>query len=530
MSSASSSGRLTPGAWGYDGDAATDAELAQLRALLQARFPDADLKPRSPVPWQSVPLSTPRVPPPGALADICDVSPEARLRHARGRSYLDMVSLQAGDYGTPPDVVATPGDAHQVAAVLDWAAAAGAAVIPFGGGTSVVGGVTPPGGGRTVISLSMEGMTRLLDIDSVSRAAHIQAGARGPQIADHLRPAGLSLRFFPQSYEISTLGGWIATRAAGHFATGPTHIDDLVAAVSAVTPAAGVWQSRRLPASGAGPSPDRLLLGSEGVLGVITDAWVRVRPEPHVRASATVRFPDLISAAVAVRTVVQAGLQPASCRVLDPVEALLAGAGDGTAALLLLGFESPGPPVDEAFDAALGICKDGGGTTASAGGGSGQGEASRWRRTFLRAPYLRDALVSMGVAIETFETSTTWDRLERLISSVIDTTTEALQQVYGDGLVTCRLTHAYPDGAAPYFTAIAPATRGSEATQWREVKAAASDALLAAGGTITHHHAVGRDHRLWYDRQRPDAFAAALAAAKASVDPARVLNPGVLLD
>jgi len=266
-----------------------------------------------------------------------------------------------------------------------------------------------------------------------------------------------------------------------------------------------------------------MLLGSEGVLGVITEAWVRLQPRPEFRAGASVRFPDLSAAAAAVRALVQGGIEPANCRVLDAMEALLAGSGDGGAAVLLLAFEHAGRPVGDDLDEALIACLDAGGTQGPAD------QAGAWRRSFLRAPYLRDVLVARGVLTETFETATTWDRLDTLLAAVTAATERAVAEVCGDGIVTCRITHAYPDGAAPYFTVIAPARRGGEAAQWAEIKAAATEAILGAGGTVTHHHAVGRDHRPFYDRQRPEPFALALAAAKSAVDPAGVLNPGVLL-
>jgi alkyldihydroxyacetonephosphate synthase len=332
------------------------------------------------------------------------------------------------------------------------------------------------------------------------------------QLAEH----GLTLRFYPQSFEFSTLGGWIATRAAGHFASGPTHVDDLVEAVRALTISGEVWESRRLPGSGAGPSPDRVLLGSEGTLAVITEAWVRVRPRPEGRRSAGVAFSSFAAGAEAVREIVQAGLRPANCRLIDAREAALTFAGDGSAALLVLGFEE----VVEGADRAWSVCRSHGGRVQEGSGGGG----GAWRSAFLRAPYLRDTLVAMGVLSETFETAVTWERLPGLVAAVSAAVVEAV----GEGIVTCRLTHAYPDGAAPYFTVLAPAERGDEEAQWGAIKAVAGDAVLAAGGTITHHHAIGRDHRRWYDRQRPQPFADAMHAAKAMLDPDWLLNPGVL--
>jgi alkyldihydroxyacetonephosphate synthase len=394
------------------------------------------------------------------------------------------------------------------------------AVVPFGGGTSVVGGVDAiPGPGHAgVVAVNLRRLDRVLEVDPVSRAARIQAGASGPGLEAQLAEHGLTMRFYPQSFELSTLGGWIATRAGGHFATGPTHVDDLVESVRALTAEGEVWESRRLPGSGAGPSPDRMLLGSEGTLAVITEAWVRVRPRPERRRSATVTFTDFATGLDAMRMVVQAGHRPANCRLLEPEEARLTLAGDGSTALMVLGFEEVVEPADRAFE----LCRAHGGEVAEGRGGGSRA----WREAFLRAPYLRDTFAAMGVLSETFESAITWERLPGFVAQVKAATREAL----GEGTVMCRVTHAYPDGAAPYFTVIAPVARGEEIERWSRVKAAASEAILAAGGTITHHHAVGRDHRPYYDRQRPDPFASALRAAKAAVDPRARLNPGVLFD
>jgi alkyldihydroxyacetonephosphate synthase len=460
-----------------------------------------------------------------------------RVSHALGKAYRDVVRGFYGKFENPPDLVAFPKDESEIETVLSWAEAEGAAVVPFGGGTSVCGGVEPRVGERAVVSLDLRRLDRVLEVDPASLAARIQAGATGPGLEDQLREHGLTLRHFPQSFEYSTLGGWVATRAGGHFATLETHIDDLVESVRAITPR-GTWESRRLPGSGAGPSPDRMLIGSEGILGVIAEAWVRVRPRPEFKSSAGVEFGDFGQAAEAVRAIAQSGLYPANCRLLDASEAELTGAGDGGANLLILGFESADHPVDPWMDRALAIARDHGGASGEVRSSSGGDDAvGAWRGAFLLAPYLRDTFVACGVLSETFETAITWDRFEDFHATVMETTRRAVSEASGvptDGpgapRVSCRLTHVYPDGAAPYFTVLAPAVRGGEVEQWDEIKAAVSEALIDAGGTITHHHAVGRDHRPWYDRQRPAPFAAALRAAKAELDPAGMLNPGVLID
>lgn len=513
--------------WGYaDEQPALDevrAAAGGIRDLLGLGSLDVE----APAPVPSLP--DPRVGIPGTIAPFCDTGDETRCFHAWGASYSDVVRGFRGQFDHAPDVVASPRDEREVEAVLEWAAAEGVAVVPFGGGTSVVGGVTPAVDGP-VVSLDLGGLDAVLEVDEVSRAARIQAGILGPALEAALRPSGMTLRHFPQSFELSTLGGWIATRAGGHFATVETHIDDLVESVRAITPGAGVWESRRLPGSGAGPSPDRLLLGSEGTLGIITEAWVRIRPRPTSKRSAAVTFPSFALGAEAVRALAQSGLRPSNCRLLDPLEAQYTGAGDGSVAVLVLGFESAGFDVTGLYEQAVVLCREAGGEVEERdepGDAAGAGAEGAWRGAFLRAPYLRDTFVAMGVLSETFETAVTWDRFPALHASVLS----AVRSVAGESaLVSCRFTHVYPDGPAPYFTVLANARRGDEVAQWAEIKAAASAALLAGGASITHHHAVGRDHRPWYDAQRPDPFALALRAAKSAVDPSGLLNPGVLID
>jgi alkyldihydroxyacetonephosphate synthase len=447
---------------------------------------------------------------PSSLATLASADPIDRARHSLGRSYRDVVRGIRGQLDNVVDVVLRPRSEADISAVLEWGAETRVAVIPFGGGTSVVGGVEPVVGEAWsgVVSLDLERFSGVAEVDPLSRAARVRAGTPGPALEEELRPAGLTARFFPQSFERSTVGGWIVTRAAGHFSTRLTHIDDLVESIRAVTPT-GIWESRRLPGSGAGPSPDRMLLGSEGTLGVVTESWLRVQPRPSHRWAATVGARTLAAGAVAVR-------------------ALTTGTLATGEAALVLGFESYGASVDADAELALRVCADHGLRVIESGPRGGSGDA--WRSSFVRAPYIREQLVLLGLIVETFETAVTWDRFDDLVGSVRLAGEEAVARICGAGTVTCRLTHVYADGAAPYFTVMAPGRRGSELAQWDEIKAAVSDAILAAGGTITHHHAVGRDHRPWYDVQRPAPFAAAYRGAKNAVDPAGILNPGVLVN
>ena len=519
--------------WGFEDQQPPheQVEAAAAAAREHLGFGPADVE--RPVRLEDLELPPPRLQPPASLAAICRTDPYERAAHAYGKSYRDVVRAFRGRFDNLPDAVAHPADEAQLEQVLAWCEEAKAAAIPFGGGTSVVAGVEPPGD-RPAISIDLKHLDRVLDVDHASRAARIQAGAVGPALEDQLRGHNLTLRHFPQSFEFSTLGGWIATRAGGHYATLHTHIDDFVESIRAVTPR-GLWESRRLPASGAGPSPDRMLIGSEGILGVITEAWMRVQDAPRFRDSAAVLFDSFENGAQAVRALSQSGLHPSNCRLLDPGEAALTGAvpgsgADGAPALLVLAFESADHELGPWMDRGLELCADHGGKPRDRGPDASRDRGASegaWRDAFLQAPYLRDTLVAAGVLAETFETAITWDRFEDLVDGVRGRVRDSLD---GQGAVTCRLTHVYPDGAAPYFTVLAPARRGDELQQWEQLKHAASEAIIGAGATITHHHAVGRDHRPWYDRQRPGPFATALRAAKAALDPDARLNPGVLLD
>ena len=527
--------------WGWEDrfpdDDARRALAAQVAFLSSGPAPAL----RAPVPEEAIALAPSRLQVPPSLADFTTDDAGARARRTHGRGYPDLVRGFHGDFSGAPDLVARPRDAREIEAVLEAAERLSAVVIPWGGGTSVVGGVAPRRGPRhqAAITLDLGALDRVLEVDPISRAARVQAGALGPALEAQLAPHGFTLRHFPQSFEFSSLGGWIATRAGGHFATLYTHIDDLVEAVTMVTPR-GRWETRRLPASGAGPDPNRLVLGSEGILGVITDAWVRLQARPRWRAQASVTFARFEDAVEATRAIAQSGLYPSNCRLLDGREALLHRVAFDGSSVLILAFESHDHPLQPWLDRALAIATAHGGACPkgpriSDGEKADGGDAAgAWKAAFLDAPYLQTALVSLGVVVDTFETACTWDRFTAVHAEITAAVEEALRRACGAGIWSCRFTHVYPDGPAPYYTFIGPGRADGDAgalvEQWGEVKRAASEAIARSGATATHHHAVGRVHRLGYDRERPELFAAALRAVKATVDPAGLLNPGVLID
>lgn len=478
-------------------------------------------------------LRAPRIQIPAAVADFCFTDNYERAYHAYG-AYRD--AAVRGEYPNPPDVVAHPRTEDELERVLEWCCDAGHCTIPYGGGSSVVEGVTPPESHDGVVTIDMDHFDQVLEIDEISRAAHIQAGTFGPQLEAQLRPSGHSLRHFPQSFTGSTLGGWIATRAGGHYATNQTHIDDFVESVRMLTPS-GWWESRRVPGSGAGPSPDRMAIGSEGILGIITAAWMRIQLRPRFRATAGVTFASWEAGYEATRRIVQTKLWPANLRLLDPELAKGTAGMDGEQALLIIGFESADLPQGEHLRQAVSIARSCGGQISDDqlmiddgdGAPTGRsGAVGAWRNAFITTGW--GLAAGLGMVGGTFESAITWDRWPEFDSYVRERVMKTLSEVCGGGTLNCRFTHVYTDGPAPYYTYAGKHREGSAAAQDAAIRQAACEAIFEAGGTITHHHAVGRLHRPWYDRQRPEPFALALRAAKRELDPKGVLNPGVLID
>ncbi len=521
--------------WGYADEHLSTAEEQLVRMMAGHLVPSGANELSAPQ-LTDFNLRKPRIKPAPALASCLSSSPYDRLVHSYGKSYADMARMFLREVPNVPDLVAFPDNEQAVIDLLDWASDNKIAVVPFGGGTSVCGGVEADVGDhyQASLSLDLQNLNQIVEIDHSSRAAQIQGGAFGPEIEAALRPHDLTLRHFPQSFQFSTLGGWIATRSGGHYATLHTHIDDFVESTRSVTPQ-GVLETRRLPGSGAGPSADRMMLGSEGILGVITEAWMRLQERPVYKASASAHFKDYQQAVEAVRALSQSGLNPSNCRLLDPAEAFLNRLGNGATSILVLGFESADHPLDAWMARALELVSDYGGEVEGTKKDTSADSAAEWKNAFLRMPYYRNLLTPLGVIADTFETAVTWDQFESLYEGVKTNVGAAIKKVTGqEPMISCRFTHVYPDGPAPYFSFFALGTDNGDLNsalhKWREIKKAANKAVTDFGGTVTHHHAVGRDHREGYEQQSASLYRQSLAASKQALDPAGILNPGVLID
>ncbi|WP_051020432.1 FAD-binding oxidoreductase [Nocardia araoensis] len=452
-----------------------------------------------------------------------------RLRHAGGKSTPDLLRRRAEGPQDAPDAVVFPADHDEVLAVLAYCAANAVAVVPFGGGTSVVGGVEPVRGRfDTVIALDLRRLDQVTAIDPVSGTATLGAGLTGPRAEELLGVHGLSLGHFPQSFEFATIGGFAATRSSGQASAGYGRFDDMVQRLKIATPS-GTLVLGRAPASAAGPDLRELFVGSEGTLGVITEVTLRVHPVPETVAYQAWSFPDFATGAAALRAVVQAGTAPTVLRLSDEAETgiNLARSGDiggspVAGCLAVTTYEG------SAAHVAARSAEAGALLTASGGSALGETPAREWERGRFAAPYLRDALLDVGVLCETLETATTWSKLSSLKAKVTAALTDSLSAQGTSPLVMCHISHTYPTGASLYFTVVAKQLDDPLA-QWHAAKRAAGDAIVAAGGTITHHHAVGTDHRPWVPDEVGDLGVRVLRAVKAELDPAGILNPGKLV-
>ena len=477
-----------------------------------------------------------------------------RVEHAYGKSYRDLIRIRAGHIPNPPDSVVCPADLGQVASLLAWAADRDVAVIPFGGGSSVLGGVEPAPGDWPTITLDLARLDRVLSVDPVSRKARIQDGATGPEVEAQLNAHGFTLGHFPQSFEFSTLGGWIATRAAGQNSIGYGKIENMTQAVQVVTPI-GIVETKDTPATAAGPSILQMLIGSEGTCGVITEATMRVHPLPAVRDYRGILFHGFEAGIAAFRDLMQSqAMRPSIMRLSDMPEtaayAVMSHEHHGLrriannlterylrlqgydlttdSTLMLLGFDGDAEWTARQWDLALKICGD------HQGFSLGRAVGRSWMRDRYAQPYLRDTLLGHGVMVDTLETATNWSNLIHLYKAMVNAMKGTIAATGGGpGYVMTHISHAYEHGASLYSTFLGrqvpdPDPLARQA-QWQAVKQVTTDAILAAGGTLTHHHGIGRDHASWLEEEIGLVGIKVLRALRQTLDPVGIMNPGILL-
>jgi alkyldihydroxyacetonephosphate synthase len=517
--------------WGDPAEATTlpPAVLDLLHQALGVRGP------RPPVALDEVRLPEPSLPDPAREALAAAVGaehvlddPRVRVLHTRGKSTPDLLRLRAGQADDAPDLVVLPGAREEVLAVLRICAERRVAVVPFGGGTSVVGGLEPRRDGFAgVIALDLRRMNRLVELDEESRTATLEAGLRGPQAEALLGEQGYTLGHHPQSFEFATIGGFAAARSSGQASAGYGRFDERVVGLAIATPE-GAMELGRAPKSAAGPDLRQLILGSEGAFGVITSVAVEIRPVPEQRVYEGWRFPSFADGARALRRVIQDGPVPTVLRLSDEAETALnlarpteLGAGGAGGSLGIAGYEGTAADVEARREGATAVLRECGGEAEPEAGES-------WEHGRYKGPYLRDALLDAGALAETLETTTFWSRLNVLYEGVGNALRETLTELGTPPVVLCHISHVYRSGASLYFT-VGCAQLDDPVAQWRKAKAAASEAILAAGGSISHHHGVGIDHRDWWEREVGPLGVEALRAVKDRLDPTGIMNPGVLI-
>jgi len=463
-------------------------------------------------------------------AEYCRTAHRDRLLHAGGKSTLDLLRRKDPGVQDAPDAVLLPADEDAIAAILRHCSERGIAVVPFGGGTSVVGGLDPARGEfGAVVSLDLRRLDRLIDLDEVSGQAVFGAGVTGPDAERLLGERGFSLGHFPQSFEYVTIGGSAATRSSGQDSAGYGRLNDMVRGLRVVTPA-GTLDLGRAPESAAGPDLRQLVIGSEGVFGIITQVRLRVHRKPEAVRHEAWSFPDFATGTAALRAVTQNATGPTVIRLSDEVEtgvnlATTEAIGETQitgGCLGITAFEGTEEHVESRHAETSALLRACGGTSL------GEGPARAWERGRFAAPYLRDSLLSAGALCETLETATDWSNVPALKAAVTQALTDALAASGTPALVMCHISHVYESGASLYFTVVA-GQRGDAIEQWRAAKKAATDAIVATGGTITHHHAVGADHRPWMTDEVGELGVRVLRAVKATLDPAGILNPGKLI-
>ncbi len=529
--------------WGWGSEGKRAHLGGDARAMLRSELGDAEPTERAALEQVTLPDARPLPP---AIADAVGEAAvlqgvEDRVRHAAGRGYPDLVRLRSGRLERAPDAVVLPADRDQVARVLEACVREGVAVVPFGGGTSVVGGVEPLANDfERLISLDLRRL-REVSVDPRSMTATLGPGLRGPEAEEALRGRGVTLGHFPQSFECATIGGFAATRSAGQASSGYGRFDELVTSVELTAPA-GTLRTIETPHSAAGPALRELVVGSEGVLGTITRVTARVRPAPERRRYEAWMAADFGSGAELVRSLAQSGALPDVVRLSDQAETRVSMGLSGASGLkrsllasylrvrrraegciVVCGWEGESEAVERRRTLSARVLRSGG----AAGLGAAPGRA--WERGRYEGPYLRDELLDLGYMVETLETAHTWGRLPGLYEAVRGAIDIALADQGTPGIVMCHLSHAYRDGASLYFTFLARRRPGAELEQWRAVKAAACEAIVGERATITHHHAVGVDHLPYMRAEVGDLGVEALRAVKERLDPAGIMNPGKLI-
>lgn len=475
-------------------------------------------------------------------------SHQERLTHALGKSYPDLIRIRLKQVDKAPDAVVFPGKEEEILQILDLAVRYRLAIVPFGGGTTVVGGVAPlsPEGFSGVLCLDLRRMNRLLHLDEISRTATFEAGIMGPDLEKALNEKGFTLGHFPQSFEFSSLGGWIATRSAGQKSTGYGKIEDMVISLRVLTPV-GIIETLPVPASASGPSLKEFLVGSEGIYGIITRATLRIHPLPRKIKHIGIIFPSFPDGIEAVREILQKGLRPATVRLSDPPETeasfVLREVGRGLkesitrlviaflkrrgylpgGSLLILGVEGEGKEVERVIKECVGIAR------RHRGLNLGRSVGESWYRERFILPYLRDDLITWGIMVDTLETATTWSNIIALYGRIREAIIKAIEETGSPAYVMCHISHCYPEGASLYYTFLGRQQWGREIEQWWHVKRAATEAIVAGGGTLSHHHSVGLDHKPWLEKEHSKIGVEVLKAVKSVLDPHGIMNPGKLL-
>ncbi|MFQ5838160.1 MAG: FAD-binding oxidoreductase [Thermoplasmata archaeon] len=516
--------------WGLQTERYPPEALQRLLDYLEARGMDVG-QPQGVPRLPSVAASRLRTEDVEALREATELTldDQERLSHSLGKGYLDLQRFRVGLPAEVTDGVAMPKSVVQVKRLLEVASSRHIAVVPYGGGTSVLGGLRPlKGNHRAVITVDLRRLNRVLEIDETSMLARVEAGILGPELEETLQARGLTLGHYPQSFHFSTVGGWIATRSSGHLSGRYGRIEDMVHAVKVVTPA-GEIATKEVPARSVGPELKEIILGSEGSLGIILEAVLRVRGRAEAAEERGFLLEEFSGALMAFRRLVQSGIKPAFVRLSDEEEtqAIMAIAGlemNDSACLAVIGFEGAREGVSMQIRRASDLWSEAGGLDL------GGEVVSAWREEYYKAPYLRDDLLDRGFLVETFESAASWSRILDVYRGV----SQAVQGVWEEqglkGLILCHLSHAYTDGGSLYFTVLAPRLPGREMEQWTDLKSAATEAILTEGGTLSHHHGIGTDHIRWMKEEHGEASIKALKALKAALDPSGIMNPEKLLE